>query len=694
MDIEQRIKYGFETGQLINLTADQICRKIGLKHSKLGSVRHTLDGLEEKGEIIRTPSDYYTTRKAVKPFRARVNGNKKGFGFITPLDAAEPNPKDFHVYRENLGGAYDRDVVLAGVDRNGEGFVLEVLERANERICGTVTKKGQLVTVVPDNDRFSSEIAIKNGATLSAAAGQKVLVKITSFDAVPPAGEIAEILGEAGDFMTEELSVIRGYSLYEEFSDKAEEQALLSSQRAITVGERRDLRNLYTITIDGTDTRDMDDAISIEKTAEGYVLGVHIADVAEYVEFGSKLDTEAYDRGTSVYFPDRVYPMLPRALSNGSCSLNEKEDRYALSCMMTYDLKGKLVKYEIGESVIRSDRRMSYPDANAILDGNEALRAEMPDAVQPLADMLELRSILRAKREAKGCIDLDVKEAKILYEDGRIEIPDYSRGVSEDIIEQFMIAANECVAEFAQKNGLPILYRVHETPLPEKSSQLAAFLHDLGVHVKLDKEKIRPRDYADILEKIKDHPAAGVINTVMLRSMQKARYCEKNLGHFGLASSCYCHFTSPIRRYPDLFTHRTIKAFLHGDAKRLRKYSGLCVDAATDTSEKERVAETCERAVDSLYMCAYMQSHIGEDYEAEITGVTNFGIFASLPNTVEGLIRIEELPYDNYAYSEISLSLTGKRHRYAIGDKIHIIVKDVSMQARKIYFSLYEMMQC
>lgn len=686
---------GYDAGKLKEMTDSEICRAVMKKNGKRKEVIRALQSLVREGRLILTPSGYYTTKKAAKPFRAVVRGNKKGFAFLTATDEDSVRNGDLHVYEKDLLGAYDGDIVLAARDKSGEGYVLEIIERGNKRICGTLYATAPHALVSPDNDKFASDVVIDAGHLLGASRGQKVVVQITSYDEKnTPHGVVEEILGKPGDFLVEELAVIRSFSLYEEFSEKAEKEALASSRREITPGEgRQDLRDVYTITIDGTDTRDMDDAISLEKTDEGFTLGVHIADVTEYVAFGSGLDEEAYERGTSVYFPDRVFPMLPQSLSNGACSLNEGEDRYALSCVIKYSPEGKVISTQIYESVIRSDRRLSYPDANGILDGDEELLERMPDAAGPLRDMLELRNILRGKREKKGAVDLDVKEAKIYFEDGKIDIPEFERGVSEDIIEQFMIAANEAVAEFAQKNRLPILYRVHEAPTGDKVDQLSSFLHDLGVRMKFNREDIRPKDYAAVLKDTEDHPAAAVINTVMLRSMQKARYCEKNLGHFGLASSCYCHFTSPIRRYPDLFTHRTIKAFLHGEKNRINKFASLTEDAGEETSERERVADACERAVDNLYMCAYMQGHIGEDYEAVISGVTSFGIFAQLKNTVEGQIRIEELPYDSYVFDEARLSLIGKKHRFTIGDNVHIIVKDTSMSQRKIFFSLYEMMQ-
>ncbi|MDE6790975.1 MAG: VacB/RNase II family 3'-5' exoribonuclease, partial [Clostridia bacterium] len=381
-----------------------------------------------------------------------------------------------------------------------------------------------------------------------------------------PGGKIIEVLGEDGDFYTEEEAIIRSYNLRTEFPPYVEDTAQKVAEQDVALKGRRDLRELLTITIDGVDTRDIDDAVSLEKIDGGYRLGVHIADVSHYVKPNGCIDKEAYARGTSVYFPDRVLPMLPKALSNGACSLNEGENRYAMTCFMTFDNSGKRTGAELSESVIRSDRKMTYGEVTSILEKGAAADGEYPAIAPMLRDMQELCLLLEANRTSAGEVALDVKEAHIYVDErGEIIIPEYERGISHRIIEQFMVSANESVAEIAERKKAPFLYRIHEKPAPEKASILYGFLRDLGVNAKGDINDARPADYQKILKEVADKPYSSVVNKVMLRSMQKARYSEENKGHFGLASECYCHFTSPIRRYPDLFIHRVLKDILHGE---------------------------------------------------------------------------------------------------------------------------------
>jgi ribonuclease R len=459
----------------------------------------------------------------------------------------------------------------------------------------------------------------------------------------------------------------------------------------VFLGDRTDLRDLFTITIDGDDTRDIDDAVSIEQQGDTYRLGVHIADVSHYVKRGTPLDNEAYARGTSVYFPDRVLPMLPKALSNGACSLNEGEDRYALSVFITFDKEGNRLSSHICESMICSNHRTTYRQIEAIINGDKDACAQNPDLIEPVAVMTSLTYLLDKKREERGGIELDVKEAHIyIDENGELVIPDYERLCSQRLIEHFMVAANEAVAEEMHKLGVPFLYRIHEVPAPEKVATLTTFLRDLDIHVNLGDEPT-PAQYARILKNVEGNPYASVVNRVMLRSMQKARYSEENVGHFGLASSCYCHFTSPIRRYPDLFIHRVIKCVLHGETdKAFKLYSSIAHEAAIDTSECERRADEAERDVDDLYKVVYLSDRIGTEYDAVISGVTSFGIFAELPNTIEGLIRLERLPEDTYEYFENRYLLKGTKHSYRIGQPIRIRVDGCDWGNMRAEFTIIE----
>lgn len=678
MKLKDRLLEKIKDGQCTFKNVKAMCDCIGVRYSDRDKVKKALLQLEDEGEIIKDGQGGYATPEQLGAFRGVVQGNERGFAFIIPEGNAAYRG-DYFVPRRALNGAMNKDVVLA-VHKRGtedEAYVVKIIERGQRRVVGTFEKDKRAGYVIPDDKRFDSDVYIPLSLCMNAKPGDKVVAEITSYPKnAMVGGKIVEILGESGDFYTEELAIIRGYGLIEEFSAEVERQAEEVARQPITLGRRRDLRALTTITIDGEDTRDIDDAISLERDGQNYILGVHIADVSNYVKLNSKLDREAYARGTSVYFPDRVLPMLPKALSNGACSLNEGEDRYAMSCFMTFDSNGKKTDYKICESVIRSDHRMTYTEVTAILDGDRQLNKKYSDVAPMLRDMHNLCLKLESRRKAAGSIDLDVKEAHIyINEDGEIVIPDYERSVSHRMIEQFMVSANESVADYAFKRKAPFLYRVHEQPSPEKASTFFSFLRDLGITPTGDVHNLQPTDFQKILKGVEGLPYSPVVNRVMLRSMQKARYCEDNLGHFGLASQCYCHFTSPIRRYPDLFVHRVLKKLLAGDdAGAKRAYGPIAHEAGTDTSECERRADMAERDVDDLYKVVYMQDKIGEEFDAVISGVTNFAVFAELPNTIEGIMRIESLPKDNYAFIEEKLLLKGIRHSFKMGDSIRIRV--------------------
>lgn len=678
MKLKDRLLEKIKDGQCTFKNVKAMCDCIGVRYSDRDKVKKALLQLEDEGEIIKDGQGGYATPEQLGAFRGVVQGNERGFAFIIPEGNAAYRG-DYFVPRRALNGAMNKDVVLA-VHKRGtedEAYVVKIIERGQRRVVGTFEKDKRAGYVIPDDKRFDSDVYIPLSLCMNAKPGDKVVAEITSYPKnAMVGGKIVEILGESGDFYTEELAIIRGYGLIEEFSAEVERQAEEVARQPITLGRRRDLRALATITIDGEDTRDIDDAISLERDGQNYILGVHIADVSNYVKLNSKLDREAYARGTSVYFPDRVLPMLPKALSNGACSLNEGEDRYAMSCFMTFDSNGKKTDYKICESVIRSDHRMTYTEVTAILDGDRQLNKKYSDVAPMLRDMHNLCLKLESRRKAAGSIDLDVKEAHIyINEDGEIVIPDYERSVSHRMIEQFMVSANESVADYAFKRKAPFLYRVHEQPSPEKASTFFSFLRDLGITPTGDVHNLQPTDFQKILKGVDGLPYSPVVNRVMLRSMQKARYCEDNLGHFGLASQCYCHFTSPIRRYPDLFVHRVLKKLLAGDdAGAKRAYGPIAHEAGIDTSECERRADMAERDVDDLYKVVYMQDKIGEEFDAVISGVTNFAVFAELPNTIEGIMRIESLPKDNYAFIEEKLLLKGIRHSFKMGDSIRIRV--------------------
>ncbi|MDE6869059.1 MAG: ribonuclease R [Clostridia bacterium] len=651
-------------------------------------VKAVLRELEKEGKIIHDRKGHLCTPKQAGVFSGTVRGNARGFAFVEP-DDKEKFKGDFFIPPHSLFGAYDGDKVKAAPVKGtaDEAYIVEITERGRTQVVGVFMIEGGFGVMQPDDSKLP-EIAIPLDLSKNAKDGDKVLCEITSYPQNRmPNGKVIEVLGEGGNFAVEVLSIIRAHGLYSEFPEEVIHEAEKASSAAIVIDGRRDLREKLIFTIDGADTRDIDDAVSLEYKDGKYILGVHIADVSNYVKYRSAVDNEAYARGTSVYFPDAVLPMLPKSLSNGACSLNEGEDRYAMSCVMIFDERGNRLDYEIFESVIKSRRKMTYSAVTAICNGEKTACNDYADLIETVALMQKLCLIMESRRDAAGNVNLDVREAKI-YTDasGKIVIPDYERTISERIIEQFMISANEAVAEFMAKRGIPCLYRIHEVPSPEKVSTLVSFLKDLGINAKLDADDTAPADFQRILKSAENKPYFSVINKVMLRCMQKARYAEENRGHFGLASSCYCHFTSPIRRYPDLFVHRALKEVLRGGNGL--KFKDSAKQAGIDCSECERNADEAEREVDDLYKLEYMTERIGEEYDATVSGVTNFGVFCELKNTVEGLIPLEYLPEDNYEFFGEKFLLKGRRNSYRLGDKLKIRVDGCDFGRKRVTFSI------
>ena len=571
--------------------------------------------------------------------------------------------------------------------------MVKILSRGYDKIVGTFRRDRRAGYLYPDEKKFATEIYIPLSSCFQIKNGVKAVAKITSYPyGKTPGGEIIEVLGDEDDFFAEELSIIRSYDLREEFPKQVEKEAQKQADRGIRdedIQNRRDFRETKIITIDGEDTRDIDDAISLEKVGEDYLLGVHIADVSHYVSARSPLDEEAFERGTSVYFPDRVLPMLPRPLSNGICSLNEGEDRLTLSCLMRIDKKGAVKSSEIVEGIIRSTHRMTYNEITKILDGDTELCKQYADVKDMVLLCEELTRILQTMRDKKGSISLDVKEAKIiLTENNEIKIPDYERAFSYQIIEAFMVLANETVAEYMHSIEAPFIYRIHEKPSEEKAVTFRAFAQTLGLTARFSAADVKPYDYQRLLKTAEAMPIYSILNRVMLRSMQKARYSPENLGHFGLASSCYCHFTSPIRRYPDLCIHRIIKEVINGGYARATDLYGEFVSrAAKQSSERERRAADAERDVDDLYTTMYMSEHLGEEYDAIVSGVTAFGLFAELPNTVEGFIPLESL-FGEFFFDADHFTLSSDTESYTIGQNVRIKVVDVDFYRRRTEFRL------
>ncbi len=688
----ETIREKFRTGEFEYKKPNEICRLVGISsRGEREAFARVLREMEEAGEIVRDERGRCVSPKKLGLVLCTVQGTERGFAF-----GLREGGEDVFLPPRSLHGALHGDTVfvrIVGGERGDEGYVYSVVRRGLTRLTGTYYRDRKGGFVEADERRFSEPIRIIGGRE-RAYSGEKVVVKIVAYpDGRYPEGEIEEVLGRGGELTVEEDALIRSAGLAEDFPQKVLSEARKVAAEKMPLAGRKDFRDILTITIDGEDARDFDDAVSIERQEDGYLLGVHIADVSHYVRRGGALDREAYARGTSVYFPDRVLPMLPTELSNGICSLKEGEDRLTLSCLMKVDEKGRVKDSEIVQSVIRSRNRMTYTDVAKILDGDDVLRGRYPHLTDMLEYCKELAAILMKKRERRGSIDLDVKEAKIaLSEGGEISVSEYERTAAHRMIEEFMILANETVAEFMAAYDLPFVYRVHEKPSEEKAASFRAYLAELGIKANFRPENVRPGEYGKILNALETScdPMRHVVNRVMLRSMSKAKYSAENAGHFGLASECYCHFTSPIRRYPDLLIHRIIKLVLDGQAGEAQRFENFVGNAAVSCSETERRADDAERAVDELYKVWYMRSHIGETFDGIVSGVTAFAVFVELPNTVEGRIKIENLPSDDYAFVEQKYMLKGQRHAFKIGDSIKIIVAACDIGARKCDFLLAE----
>ncbi len=690
MNAQETLFSRFQDGTLEKKNITEILKLLQLPFREKNRVLDLLTTLVKDGLLYQNDEGRYGTSEGLGLIKGKISGHERGFAFLLPEDKTS-HPNDFFLPHHALSGALHGDTVL--IERvygrgEDEGRVVKILERGYAQIVGTFRRDRRAGYLIPDEKRFSKDIYIPLSSCFHIKNGVKAVAKITSYPyGKAPGGEIVEVLGDEDDFFAEELSIIRAYDLKGEFPPKVVKEAEKAEKAGISPADlqnRRDFRGQIIVTIDGEDTRDIDDAISLEKVGTDYLLGVHIADVTHYVPYRSALDIEAFERGTSVYFPDRVLPMLPKALSNGICSLNEGEDRLTLSCLMRINSKGAVVQSELVEGVIRSTYRMTYAEVEKMLGGEEETIAKYPLVKDTVPLFAELTHILQTMREKKGNVSLDVKEAKILLtENNEIVIPNYERAFSCQIIEAFMVLANETVAEYMRSVEAPFVYRVHEKPSEEKARAFQSFAQTLGLTARFRPDDVKPYDYQRLLNAAKELPVYPVLNRVMLRSMQKAKYAPENLGHFGLASSCYCHFTSPIRRYPDLCIHRIIKEILNGGyPEAVEKYGGFVAKAAAQSSTQERRATDAEREVDDLYATMYMSERIGEEYEAIVSGVTSFGLFAELPNTVEGFIPVETL-YGEYEYDAERYLLKGKRESYTIGERLKIEVVDVDFERRR-----------
>lgn len=669
-----------------------------------GEFHDILDELVRRGKIeidrkglIRLPEN--------RVFAGEFMATQRGFGFVRVPDME----RDVFIPEPACANAFHGDLVQVrlirhsdGGGRRSEGEILRILERRNETLVGTFTRNKNICFVIPDNEKITRDIYIAKGDTLDAAEGHKVVVELTDFgsDKKSPQGHVVQILGHINDPGVDILSIVKSFGLPEEFPETVIHQASCVPDHVESreFSGRADIRGIDTVTIDGEDAKDLDDAITIAKKEDGtYELGVHIADVSHYVTENSPLDKEALKRGTSVYLVDRVIPMLPHRLSNGICSLNAGEDRLALSCFMTFDARGRLISHRIAETLLNVTERMSYSDVNDILTHHKKETCERYEKLVPMFEtMEELAAILRKKRKKQGSIDFDFAECKIrLDASGHpVDIVPYDRNVATRIIEEFMLAANQTVAEEYFWLELPFLYRTHEYPDLEKVQELARMTAGFGYHMKVGQEEVHPREIQKLIEQIEGTEEEAFLSRLTLRSMKRAKYSTVNEGHFGLATQYYCHFTSPIRRYPDLQIHRIIKENIRHSlqGKRYEHYESILPSVAVQTSDRERRADDAEREVEKLKKAEYMSSHIGEAFDGIVSGVTSWGIYVELPNTVEGMVRLADMEDDQYEFQEEKYRVTGHYtgREYRMGQKVKVRVERVDKITRTIDFSMIE----
>ena len=718
----------------VPMKAKELAILLNIPKSQREDLMEVLDALVAEGRIGVSKKGKYGKAETFS-VNGIFSGHPKGFGFVT----VEGMEQDVFIPEDKTGAALHGDRVQIVVEpdsrmsgsrsgmgsggRRAEGAVIRVLEHANEEVVGYYQKNKNFGFVIPDNQKLAKDIFIPQGCDMGAVTGHKVVVKITDFGSEKhkPEGRVTEIIGHVNDPGTDILSIVRAYGLPEAFPQEVMEEIEDIPDHVTVPGQpvemgslygisnlvspdgwggelsgRLDLRGLQTVTIDGEDAKDLDDAVTICRDGQGhYILGVHIADVSHYVKEGSPLDREARKRSTSVYLVDRVIPMLPHKLSNGICSLNAGTDRLALSCIMEVDAQGTVLDHRIAGTVIHVDRRMTYTAVNAVVtDRDEAVMAEYEEFVPMFDCMKELADILRENRRKRGAIDFDFPESKIvLNEQGKpLEIKPYERNAATRIIEDFMLLANETVAEDYYWQSIPFLFRSHDNPDPEKMKQLGTFINNFGYFIKMQHGEIHPKELQKLLDKIEGTPEEALLSRLTLRSMKQAKYTTLCSGHFGLATRYYTHFTSPIRRYPDLQIHRIIKETLKGGLsdKRAAHYEKILPEVAVQTSALERRADEAERETDKLKKCEYMSRFIGQDFDGAISGVTNWGLYVELPNTVEGLVRMSDLDDDYYIFDEQHYELIGEmtKKTYKLGQPIRVTVSSTDRLLRTVDFIL------
>ena len=704
MNLKEKILLFMQESAYKPLNAEDLALEMEIRGKELIEFWRALEELEHDAKIFKTRYDKYGIPEKMSLVVGRLSLSSKGCGFVIPENPLTEDESDLYIAQDDLKTAMHNDFVIARVNRQNlagrsrEGEIVRIVNRANKKIIGTFDASKNFGFVIPDDKRIGQDIFVARENFNKAKVGAKVVVEIINWpDKQRSAeGKIVEVLGYKGDVGIEILSIIKKHDLAMEFPAEVEQEAnKVPEQVLVDESEnRRDLRDKIIVTIDGDDAKDLDDAIYIERLANGnFLLGVHIADVSYYVRENTPLDKEARERGTSVYLVDRVLPMLPRRLSNGICSLNAGEDRLAMSIEMEIDYRGKVLKYEIFPSIIKVHTRLTYNIVRQILvDNDEALRQEHAKLMEPLENMERLCHILRNHRMQRGAVDFDFPEIKVKLDDNGkpIELVKRVRSLSESIIEEFMLIANETIAQHMHKIKMPFVFRVHEQPEQGKIDKLNNLLHNFGQNIPKSDE-IRPKELQNILKKVAGKPEERIISTVMLRSLKQARYEAENIGHFGLAATYYTHFTSPIRRYPDLIVHRLLReTFRTGDIseKRKQKLTAILPEIALHASQRERAAAEAERETVDLKKVEYMTQFIGQHFMGIINGVTAFGIFVELESGVEGLVRVSSMQNDYYVYVEEQYALIGEHTKkvYRLGDQVEIIVANANIEERNIDF--------
>lgn len=702
-ELETRLLGYMKEHPVAPVGAEELLKALTLEGNDLKLFWQVLKDLEDRGQVVKTRFNTYGLPAAMGLVVGRCQVTSKGFAFVVPEEKTADG--DLFIPASSLSGAMDGDTVMARVMKSGfddrqEGKIIRILDRAHHKLVGTFSKSGEFGFVIPDNKRVGRDIYVRRKDFNGARDKEKVVVEITTWpdERRNAEGKIVEILGKPGDIGLEILSIIKDNDLPTKFPAPVQAAAEKVEQKIKKkeLQNRLDRRKWNIITIDGVDSKDLDDAVYVEKQGENYFLGVYIADVSYYVQPHSLLDQEAYERGTSVYLVDRVLPMLPVELSNGICSLNEGEDRLTMACEMLIDGKtGRTISFTIAPSVINNHHRMNYPDVRAILvDQDEDLREKYADIVPMLENMAQLQKVLHKKRERRGAINFELPEQKVLLDEEKhpVAIVKRERSVAEMLIEEFMLAANETVAGFMAKHKRPFIYRVHDLPDPEKIQNLAKLMALFGVTLKIE-EKMRPKELQRALDKVSGKPEEKLISTVALRSMRQAVYQMENIGHFGLAAHFYTHFTSPIRRYPDLMVHRLLRRQLEGERlsrQQAEERTQRLSLVASHCSIRERAAIDAERQTVDLKMAEYMLQFVGQEFAGTISGVSSFGFFVELENGVEGLVHISSLTDDYYDYVDGQYALIGQHlgHRYRLGDQVEIQVLQVDVSERKIDFVL------